>query len=217
MRYPIPGAIALLIIIRILILSLTLYSIQIVSLLMIGAEILILEGAVWLAGITRGAPGEKLFERWPDHKWRAILIGGAAFVTADLLISAASFHLTLYGTLIASSRNLNPCQAILHVLQALAGKPLGAGCVIKDLNRDPTSVLNTSQRLEDRGKIEVPHARTHAIGIIGMKMDQVLCTPIPAPRQKTSKRASANASRMRSTVSDLSKKCAVTHVIILAS
>jgi hypothetical protein len=96
MRYPIPGALSLLVIIRALILSLTLYSVQIVSLLMIGAEIFILEGAVWLAGITRGEPGQKLFERWPQNQWRAILIGGVAFVTADVLITAASFHLHIF-------------------------------------------------------------------------------------------------------------------------
>jgi hypothetical protein len=96
MRYPVPGALGLLIGIRRLILALTIYSLQLLPLLMLIAEVITLESAAWLAGVTRGGPGGRLFDRWPRERWRPLLVGGAAFVAADTLITAASFHLHIF-------------------------------------------------------------------------------------------------------------------------
>ncbi len=96
MRYPVPGALALLAIARKLLLALTIESFQIIPLLMLGAEIVFLEGAAWLAGITRGPAGGRLFDRWPLDRRAPVLLGGAAFVAADALITGVSFHLHIF-------------------------------------------------------------------------------------------------------------------------
>lgn len=96
MRYPVPGALALFAAIRKLILALTLESFQLIPVLILAAEIACLEGAAWLAGITRGAPGERLLDRWPAERWRPAALAGAAFVAADLLLTGASIHLHIF-------------------------------------------------------------------------------------------------------------------------
>ena len=126
MRYPVPGALALFAAIRRLILALTLESFQIIPVLLLAAEIIFLEGAAWLAGITRGAPGRRLLDRWPQERWRPALAAGLAFVGADLLLAGASMHLHIFFyRLILADWYILLYLAVGSVLYTLIGFALG--------------------------------------------------------------------------------------------
>ncbi|OGL61819.1 MAG: hypothetical protein A3J27_05050 [Candidatus Tectomicrobia bacterium RIFCSPLOWO2_12_FULL_69_37] len=126
MRYPVPGALALFAAIRKLILALTLESFQIIPVLILAAEIACLEGAAWLAGITRGAPGRRLLDRWPEERWRPAAAAGLAFVAADLLLTGASIHLHIFFyRLILADWYILLYLAVASVLYTFIGFTLG--------------------------------------------------------------------------------------------
>ncbi|MEK6709856.1 MAG: hypothetical protein AABZ64_04675 [Nitrospinota bacterium] len=126
MRYPEPGALALFAVARKLILALTLEAFQLIPILMLAAEILCLEGAAWLAGITRGPAGGRLLDRWPEEKWRPLLAAGLAFAAADALLAGASIHLHMFFyRLIFADWYIAAYLAVASVLYTFIGLALG--------------------------------------------------------------------------------------------
>ena len=95
-KYPYPGALSLLIIIRKIIVAFTIYSFAIVPFLSLAFEILVYEFLLSIAGITNVKNQKKISMIHKNRKYLSIVITGLVLTIGNSLVTLVNFELYMF-------------------------------------------------------------------------------------------------------------------------
>ncbi len=71
-----------------------------------------------------------------------------------------------------------PSRKRQHVVDAVFRQPFHARCVVEHFDRDPAAVIDFAEGLEDRHEVELAHARTAQVRVVGVEVNH-LATELP--------------------------------------